>query len=75
MKSSERKHLRMQIFLKNKNSRSKDQNKISFDFTSPAMKTKVNRILLETFRPNLVFLSVTRPSLQISNLRFLVNLL
>ena len=44
MKSSERKHLHMQIFLKIKDSQSKDQNKNQFDFISPAMKTNVNII-------------------------------
>ena len=44
MKSSERKHLRMKILHKNKDSRSNDQNKCYFHFISPAMKINVTSI-------------------------------
>ena len=44
MKSFKRKQLRMRIFHKNKDSRSKDQNKNELHFISPAMKTYINRI-------------------------------
>ena len=39
MKSSERKHLRMLLFLQNKDSRLKDRNKNKFHFISVAVKT------------------------------------
>ena len=41
MKSSERKHLRLRVFHKNKDSWSKDQSQ--FNLISPAMKGNVNR--------------------------------
>ena len=44
IKSSKTKHLRLQMFHKNKHSRSKNQNKIEFHFISPAVETNVNRI-------------------------------
>ena len=43
MKSYKSKHLRMLIFHKNKDSRSKDQNKNEFHFILTAKKTNVNR--------------------------------
>ena len=42
MTSSERKHLRMQVFHKNKDIRSKDQNKKRIYFISGAMKASEN---------------------------------
>ena len=44
MKPTERKHLRMRIFHKTEDSRSKEQHKNRFHFISPTMKTNVNRI-------------------------------
>ena len=44
MKSPERKHLRMRIFYKNKDSGSKDRNKNNFRFISPAMAANVNNL-------------------------------
>ena len=44
MKSSEKNLLRMRIFHRNKDSRSKDQEKNEFHFISPTVKTNLNRI-------------------------------
>ena len=46
MKSPERKHLGIQIFHKNKDSRSKDQKQNAFHFYLPAMKTNIIRSAL-----------------------------
>ena len=46
MKSYERKLLRMRIFHKNKDSRTKDQNKNEFHFILPAMKTNWHKMFL-----------------------------
>lgn len=59
MKSLGKKHLRMQVFHENKDSRSKDQNKKETDFISPAIKTNVNRISFmakRTFMSNLMLI-------------------
>ena len=43
------KYLCMLLFHRNKDSRSKDQNKNEFCFISPAIKTIVNRVFLMVF--------------------------